>query len=359
MSAAATGRTLLVMAGGTGGHIMPALAVAEEMRRRSWRVVWLGSRQGMEAGLVPRHGHPIEFIRFGGLRGKGLARALMLPVNLLVALVQCAGVILRVRPDVVLGMGGYISFPGGVMAALLRRPLVLHEQNAIAGLANRVLARLARRRMTGFPDALSRATWCGNPVRATIVAVPGPEARFPGREGPLRLLVMGGSLGAQALNEVVPKALALLPQEFRPRVRHQAGERHLEVLRRNYAEAGVDAECVAFVEDVAAALGEADCVVCRAGALTVAELAAAGVAAVLVPFPHAVDDHQSANARFLSDAGAALLVQQRDLTAQGLAAILGGFTRDTLFAMARKARALARPDAARQVADACAEVVGA
>ena len=359
MSAAATGRTLLVMAGGTGGHIMPALAVADEMRRRSWRVVWLGSRQGMEAGLVPRHGHPIEFIRFGGLRGKGLARALMLPVNLLVALAQCAGVILRVRPDVVLGMGGYISFPGGVMAALLRRPLVLHEQNAIAGLANRVLARLARRRMTGFPDALPHATWCGNPVRAAIVAVPGPEVRFPGRSGPLRLLVMGGSLGAQALNEVVPKALALLPAEDRPQVRHQAGERHLDVLRRNYAEAGVAAECVAFVEDVAAALGEADCVVCRAGALTVAELAAAGVAAVLVPFPHAVDDHQSANARFLSDAGAALLVQQRDLTPQGLATILGGFTRDTLLAMARRARALARPDAARQVADACVEAAGA
>lgn len=352
-------RTLLVMAGGTGGHIMPALAVAAVLRGRGWRVVWLGGRQGMEAGLVPRHGYPMEFVRFAGLRGKGWLRRLRLPLDLLLACAQCVGVLLRVRPDVVLGMGGYISFPGGLVAALLRRPLVLHEQNAIAGLANRVLARLARRRMTGFPGALPGSDWCGNPVRAEIAALTAPEARLAGRSGPLRLLVVGGSLGASALNETVPPALALLPAEARPRVLHQSGARHLEDLRARYAAAGVAADCAEFIDDMAAALAEADCVVCRAGALTVAELAAAGVAAVLVPFPHAVDDHQSANARFLADAGAALLLPQRELTPARLAETLSRFTRDRLLDMARRARELARPGAAAAVADACAEAAGA
>lgn len=349
-------RTLLVMAGGTGGHIMPALAVADELRGRGWKVVWLGSRAGMEAGLVPARGYPLEFIRFAGLRGKGPVRMALLPVNLLVAFWQCARVIFRVRPDVVLGMGGYISFPGGMMAALFGRPLVLHEQNAIAGLANKVLAQVADRRMTGFPDVLARGEWCGNPVRAEIVALPDPEARYSGRTGPLCVLVVGGSLGAQALNETVPAALALLDRAMRPRVRHQAGQRHIDALRANYEKAGVDAECVAFVDDMARALGEADLVICRAGALTVAELAAAGVAAVLVPFPHAVDDHQTANARFLSGAGAAWLIPQPDLTPPRLAEVLSEVTRDTLMAMARKARSLARPGAARRVADVCAEL---
>ena len=352
-------QTLLVMAGGTGGHIMPALAVAGEMRARGWSIVWLGSRQGMESDLVPRHGYPMEFIRFAGLRGKGLVRAALLPLNLLIAFWQCARVIFRVRPDAVLGMGGYISFPGGMMAAFLGRPLVLHEQNAIAGLANRVLAHVADRRMSGFPGTLHKSEWCGNPVRAEIVGLPSPEQRFEGRTGPLRLLVVGGSLGAQALNDTVPKALALIPAGERPRVRHQAGARHLEALKANYAAAGVEGECLSFVDDMAAALGDADCVICRAGALTIAELAAAGVAALLVPFPHAVDDHQTANARFLAEAGAALLVQQRDLTPQRLSSIVAGFTRGTLLDMARKARALARPDAARRVADVCVEAAAA
>lgn len=352
-------RTMLVMAGGTGGHIMPALAVADVLRERGWRIVWLGSRQGMEADLVPKRGYPVEYIRFAGLRGKGLVRKALLPLNLLIAFWQCARVIFRVRPDVVLGLGGYISFPGGMMAALLGRPLVLHEQNAIAGLANKVLAQVADRRLVGFPKVLAKAAWVGNPVRSAIVALPSPDARFAGRAGRLRLLVVGGSLGAQALNEVVPAALAILAPDARPVVRHQAGTRHIEELRTNYARAGVDGECVAFIDDMAAALGEADCVICRAGALTVAEVAAAGAAAIFVPFPFAVDDHQSANARFLSDQGAALLVPQKELTPQRLAETVAGFTREKLLEMARRARALAKPDAAVAVADVCAELAGA
>ncbi|MFO1318544.1 MAG: undecaprenyldiphospho-muramoylpentapeptide beta-N-acetylglucosaminyltransferase [Burkholderiales bacterium] len=351
-------RTLLVMAGGTGGHIMPALAVADHLRDRGWRIVWLGSRNGMESDLVPKRGYPIEYIRFAGLRGKGWLRAALLPLNLLVAFWQCARVIFRLRPDVVLGMGGYISFPGGMMAAFLGRPLVLHEQNAIAGLANRVLAHVADRRMVGFPDALGKSDWVGNPVRADIVALPAPEARFAHRSGRLRLLVLGGSLGAQGLNDVVPKALAALDPERRPAVKHQSGARHLATLQSNYANAGVEGECVAFIDDMSAALGNADLVICRAGALTVAELAAAGVASILVPFPHAVDDHQTANARFLAEAGAAVIVQQRELTPVRLAELIAGLTREKLLDMARRARALARPDAAAHVARACAVLAG-
>jgi UDP-N-acetylglucosamine--N-acetylmuramyl-(pentapeptide) pyrophosphoryl-undecaprenol N-acetylglucosamine transferase len=349
-------RSILVMAGGTGGHVFPALAVADHLCALGWRVTWLGSRQGMEADLVPRRGYPVEFIRFAGLRGKGLLRAVLLPVNLLIAFWQCARVILRLRPDVVLGMGGYISFPGGMMAALLGRPLVLHEQNAIAGLANRVLAHVADRIMVGFPEALPKATWSGNPVRADIAAIPRPEARFEARAGRLRMLVFGGSLGAMVLNEVVPKALALIAPDARPAVRHQAGAKHLAALRENYARAGVEAECLAFVDDMAGALAEADFVVCRAGALTVAELAAAGVAAVLVPFPHAVDDHQTANARFLSDAGAAVLVPQPEFTPERLADMIRAFSRERLLEMAQRARALAKPDATRIVAACCMEL---
>ncbi|MFN8835143.1 MAG: undecaprenyldiphospho-muramoylpentapeptide beta-N-acetylglucosaminyltransferase [Betaproteobacteria bacterium] len=354
----AAARTLLVMAGGTGGHVMPALAVADWLRARGWRVVWLGSQAGMEADLVPARGYPIRFIRFAGLRGKGLLRALLLPFNLLVALLQCARVIRAERPDVVLGMGGYISFPGGLTAALAGLPLVLHEQNAIAGMANRVLARWARRNLSGFPGVLPGGQWTGNPVRESIAALPDPSLRYSAREGRLRLLVVGGSLGAQPLNEAVPAALALLPETLRPLTLHQSGTRHIEALRAAYAHAGVQGECVAFIEDMAAALTEADVVLCRAGALTVAEIAAAGVAAVLVPLPHAVDDHQSANARFLSDAGAAVLLPQPELTPQRLAQLLHGFTRAALDAMARKARALARPEATRLVAEQCVAVAG-
>jgi len=348
--------TLVIMAGGTGGHVMPGLAVAQAMRARRWNVVWLGNPDGMEAGLVPRHGIPMRPVRFGGLRGKGLAAKLRLPFTLARALAQSLAALRAERPAVVLGMGGYIAFPGGLGAALLRIPLVVHEQNSIAGLTNKVLARLAARVLVAFPDALPGARWCGNPVREAIAAVPVPAARFAGRAGPLRVLVVGGSLGAQALNDVVPQALALIPPSERPRVTHQSGRAQLERLRENYARAGVDADVVDFIDDMARAYGDADLVVCRAGAMTVAELAAVGAAAVLVPFPFAVDDHQTTNARFLSERGAAVLMPQPELTPQRLAQWIGQADRARLLEMAECARAAARPDAADRVADACEEV---
>ncbi len=344
------------MAGGTGGHVFPALAVADEMRRRGWGVVWLGAEGGMETTLVPKHNFALETIRFRGVRGKGVLRWALLPLALLIAFWQSAKVIFRVRPDVVLGMGGFAAFPGGMMASLFNRPLAIHEQNAIPGLANKVLARLADRVYSAFPDALSKSIWSGNPVRAEIAAVSEPGERFAGRSGPLRLLVVGGSLGAQALNEVVPKALALLPEGDRPRVIHQAGQKHIETLKQHYAQAGVSGELVPFVEDMAARYAVADLVICRAGATTLAELACAGVASVLVPFPFATDDHQTANARFLSERGAALLLPQSELTPQRLASLLGGLDRGQLLDLATNARQLAKPSAAQVVANGCVEL---
>ena len=346
----------MIMAGGTGGHVFPALAVADCLRADGWRVVWLGARTGMEATLVPQRGHAMAWIRFSGLRGKGLLAKLALPLNLLVAFWQSLRAIRAHRPDVVLGMGGYIAFPGGMMAALLGRPLVIHEQNSIAGLANRVLAGVADRILVAFPGALPRSRLVGNPVRDAIASVPAPAARFAGRSGPLRVLVVGGSLGAAALNEIVPKALALLPPDARPRVTHQSGARHLDALRANYAAAGVEGNIVAFIDEMDQAYADADVVLCRAGATTVAELAVAGVAAILVPFPFAVDDHQTTNARHLADPGAAILIQQRELTPEKLAEVLRGLSRRELLAMAEKARGLGRPDAARAVAEACIEL---
>lgn len=346
-------RTILIMAGGTGGHIFPALAVAEVLKANGWRVVWLGSRAGMEAQIIPRHGYEIEWIRFAGLRGKGMLRVALLPLSLLIAFWQSARIIFRRRPHVILGMGGYVTFPGAMMAALFLRPLVVHEQNAIAGLANRVLAQVADKVLVAFPGALGKSTWTGNPVRSAIAAIAEPEQRFAGRLGPLRLLVIGGSLGAKALNETVPLALALMPADSRPRVVHQSGRQHLDALQRNYSDARIEARVEAFIEDMAGAYAEADVVICRAGATTVAELAAAGVAAVLIPFPHAVDDHQTANARFLADAGAGVLLPQSELAPRRLADLLLGFTRERLLSMAARARALGRPDAARAVAQVC------
>jgi len=351
-------RSILIMAGGTGGHVFPALTVAQRMRQAGWKVVWLGSRAGMEATLVPQQGFETRWIRFSGLRGKGLLRAALLPLNLLIAFWQSARIIFAVRPDVVLGMGGYVSFPGGMMASLLNRPLVVHEQNSIAGLANRVLASVADHILSGFPDVLKKAQWVGNPVRVAIAQLPAPAERFAGRSGPLQLLVLGGSLGAQALNELIPQAIALIPEPMRPRITHQSGAKHLETLLRNYREAGVQAEAVGFIDDVAARYGAADVVICRAGALTVSELAAAGVASVLVPFPFAVDDHQTHNAAFLADAGAAVVIQQRALSARGLADLLIGFTRDKLLEMAERARSLAKPGATDTVANVCAAAAG-
>jgi UDP-N-acetylglucosamine--N-acetylmuramyl-(pentapeptide) pyrophosphoryl-undecaprenol N-acetylglucosamine transferase len=346
-------RTILIMAGGTGGHIMPGLAVADEMRAAGWDVVWLGAKGGMEERLVPPRGYRTAWIRARALRGKGLLAQLLLPLNLLYAFWQSARALFRERPDVVLGMGGYVAFPGGMMASLFVRPLALHEQNAIAGLANRVLARLADKVMAAFPDALRGAEWTGNPVRAEIAAIAEPQARYAARSGPLNLLVIGGSLGAKALNEAVPVALAAMPEAQRPRVVHQTGAQHLDAVRAGYAEQGVAGEVIAFIDDMAARYAQADVVVCRAGAMTVAELAAAGVPGILVPFPHAVDDHQSANARFLVAQGAALLLPQSELTPQRLAQLLAGLDRPRLLDMARKARALGKPDAARVVAQRC------
>ena len=341
------------MAGGTGGHIFPGLAVAHEMRAAGWEVVWMGARGGMEERLVPPRGYRTAWIRAKAARGKGLVQKLLLPANLLFSFWESARLIRRLKPDVVLGLGGYVAFPGGMMASLLNRPLALHEQNAVAGLANRVLSGVSDKVMVAFPGAL-KGEWTGNPVRSEIAALPSPENRFQGRTGPMRILVVGGSLGAQALNEAVPKALALL--STRCSVVHQAGEKHLETLRNNYREAGVEGELVAFIDDMARRYAEADLVICRAGAVTIAELSAGGVASILVPFPHAVDDHQTANARFLADKGAAILVPQSETSAPRLAELIGSLDRPKLLEMASKARALGKPDAARVVAQRCMEL---
>ena len=349
-------RSILIMAGGTGGHIFPALAVADALRALDWQVTWLGAPGSMEAELVPKHGYEMAQVRFSGLRGKGLLRKLLLPLNLLVAMWQSAVVMLRHRPDVVLGMGGYITFPGGIMAALLRRPLVIHEQNSVAGLSNKVLAHFAKRVLSGFPKVLPGAEWCGNPVRDSIVALPEPQQRYAARNGTLNVLVVGGSLGAKAINECMPHALALLPQAARPNVTHQTGKQHLEAVQTAYQQAGVPAGIKPFLEDMAHYYAWADVVICRAGALTIAELAAAGVASILVPFPFAVDDHQTGNAHFLSERGAAILLPQGELTPQRLADLLQAMTRANTLAMAQAARAAAQPAAAQCVAQACAEL---
>jgi len=355
-------RTLMVMAGGTGGHVFPGLAVAHLMQAWGWKVVWLGNPAGMEATLVPKHGIPMEYVRFGGLRGKGLKTKLMLPLNLLRACTQSLSVLRRVKPDVVLGMGGYITFPAGLMTALSGRPLVLHEQNSIAGLANKVLAKLAKRVLVAFPNALPHGEWTGNPIRAELARAIAPKARYAERNGPLNVLVVGGSLGAAALNEVVPRAVALLGANERPRIVHQAGAKHIDALRENYAAAGLQAgagvQLVPFIDDMTSAYAKADLVICRSGAMTVSEISAVGVAALFVPFPYAVDDHQTTNAAFLADNGAALVVQQRDLSAEKLADWLRSQTRESLAEMAERSRSLAKPDATEQVAKICATVAG-
>jgi UDP-N-acetylglucosamine--N-acetylmuramyl-(pentapeptide) pyrophosphoryl-undecaprenol N-acetylglucosamine transferase len=349
------------MAGGTGGHVFPALAVAEVLRGRGADVFWIGTRAGMEARLVPQHGFPMEWIRIEGVRGKGLGQLISAPAKLLSAVREASAILRRRDPDVVVGMGGFVSGPGGLAAFLQRRPLVIQEQNSVPGMTNKWLARVAECVFQAFPEtfpAARDARTSGNPVRAGIIALPAPAKRLATRAGKARLLVIGGSLGAKALNEIVPRALALLPVSERPLVRHQAGERTLAVAEKGYAEAGVEAEIVPFIADMAAAYGWADLVVCRAGALTVSEIAAAGLPAVFVPFPFAVDDHQVGNARYLSNAGAARLVLQRDLTPARLADELSALLSDPArrLAMADAGRAKARIDAAERIADACLEL---
>ncbi len=354
---------ILIMAGGTGGHVFPALAVAEELRSAGHPVVWLGTQAGLEARVVPAAGLPMAWVRVRGLRGKGLLRVLTAPFMLAGALLQAGSVLHRLRPRAVLGMGGFVTGPGGFMAWLLRRPLLIHEQNSVAGLTNRLLAPLATRVMEAFPGSLAvrlQPLHTGNPVRGAITRVAPPAERFAGREGPMRLLVLGGSLGAQALNDSLPQALARIDTARRPRVRHQTGTRNLDAAREAYARAGVEAEIVPFIEDMAEAYAWADLVVCRAGALTIAELTAVGVAAILVPYPHAVDDHQTGNARYLVEAGAALLIPQPELEAAALAEVIEDFARDPerRLRMAAAARDLARPEAARVVAQECLRLAG-
>ena len=352
-----TRKTALVMAGGTGGHIFPGLAVAEALREAGWRVHWLGAPDSMESQLVPPRGFAFEPVAFGGVRGKGIQNLALLPLRLLRAFWQSLQVVRRVQPDVVLGLGGYISFPGGMMASLWSKPLVLHEQNSVAGLANKVLAQLADRVFTAFPGVFKTGQWVGNPLRRAFTEQATPAERFAGRSGPLRVLVVGGSLGAKALNDIVPQALALMPEASRPQVIHQSGAKQIEALRANYAAAGVQAELTPFIDDTASAFAQADLVICRAGASTVTELAAVGAAALFVPFPFAVDDHQTTNAQFLVAHGGGWLVPQAELTAQNLAERLTALSRDTLQDVAQKAHAQKKTNATREVVMACEELV--
>ena len=351
----------MILAGGTGGHVFPGLAVAHYLRDRGWEAVWLGTRHGMEARLVPQHGIPFDGIRFASVRGKGVLRLLLGPITIGWAFLQSIALMFRRRPDVVLGMGGYVSLPSGLAAAFLHRPLAIHDSNAVAGLANRALARFAARICAGFPEAFGarfgkKVVLTGNPLRSDIVAVTPPAERFAGRTGPLRLLVVGGSLGAQALNAVVPQGLALLDGEERPRVTHQAGAQHIDALLAAYREAGVEAECIAFIDDMARRYAECDLIICRSGALTVSELAAAGVASILVPFPGAIADEQTANARHLAERGAALLEPQSGLSAERLALLLRSLDRSRLLAMAQAAYASGQRDATQRVAQVCEEL---
>ncbi len=352
---------VLIMAGGTGGHIFPGLAVADALRARGVPVAWLGAEHGLEARLVSAHDIPLHLVRVGGVRGKGWGTRLRAPVMLARAVLQALGVLRRVRPRSVLSMGGYVAGPGGLAAWLARVPLLVHEQNRVPGVTNRVLARLARRVLCGFGDAFPpsmQAEWVGNPVRSAIAALPAPDRRMAGRTGAPHLLVLGGSQGARALNRLLPVALARVPEACRPQVLHQTGQREVQATREAYLDAGVDARVEAFIDDMAAAYAWADLAVCRAGALTLAELAAAGLGALLVPYPHAVDDHQTRNAQALCEAGAARILQEHALDEDALAQPLGELlsNRGALLAMAVHARSLARVDAAERIASHCLEV---
>lgn len=372
MSAAA--RTILIMAAGTGGHVFPGLAIAKELASRGWKIAWLGTRNGMEGKLVAKAGYAMQTVRITGVRGKGALAWLTLPARLLVAFWQASVILLRVRPDVVLSLGGYVAFPGGLMAVLWGKPLVVHEPGATAGLANRALALLADRVVAGMEGSFEartghpvgdriprprRVEWLGTPVRDEIARVPAPGERYAGRSGPLRLLVVGGSLGAQTLNDLVVAALAAMPAGERPEIFHQAGERNLAALERRYREAGVTAEVVAFIDDMAARYAWCDVMIGRSGAVTVAEIGVAGVAAILFPLPWFVAHEQDGNARFLESRGAALRLAQLETTPEGLAEVLAGLTRARLLALAGAARTLGRPEATRRCADLCEGLAGA
>jgi UDP-N-acetylglucosamine--N-acetylmuramyl-(pentapeptide) pyrophosphoryl-undecaprenol N-acetylglucosamine transferase len=367
-------RTILIMAAGTGGHIFPGLAIAGELAARGWNIHWMGTPAGMENKLVARAGYPIVTVNMAGVRGKGVAAWLTLPLRLLLAFWQASAAIFRIRPDVVLSMGGYIAFPGGMMAVLWGKPLVIHEPGAVAGLANRALALVADRVIVGIEGAFDRKVqgnaashlpkprrteWLGTPVRSDIAAIEDPAARYAARSGRLRLLVVGGSLGAQTLNDLVVAALASMAHDERPEVVHQSGEKHYDGLRDAYARAGVAADVIAFVDDMAARYRWCDVLVCRSGAITVAEISAAGIAAVLFPLPWFVADEQAANARFLSDRDAGITLQQLETPPPKLAEVLRALTRERLARLAQNARRLGKPDAAARCADLCEEVARA
>jgi UDP-N-acetylglucosamine--N-acetylmuramyl-(pentapeptide) pyrophosphoryl-undecaprenol N-acetylglucosamine transferase len=354
-------KPVLIMAGGTGGHVFPALAVADELRSRGVPIVWLGTRNGIEARVVRQAGYQIEWLSITGLRGKNAATLLLAPFRLVMACAQAFRVLSQRKPGAVLGMGGFTAGPGGLMAWMMRRPLLIHEQNAIAGLTNRILARLADEVLEAFPQTFNKkAVTVGNPVRKQIQLLSDPQMRIGSHRGALRVLVIGGSLGAVRLNEIVPEAVSRIAAEARPEILHQTGRANLEMTREFYQRHGVDARIEAFIDDMAEAYGWADLVICRAGAMTVFELAAAGVGSILVPYPHAVDDHQSANAQYLAEAGAAIVRQQRDLSSEWLSDTIKQMTRqrDTLIKMAVAARGMAKPDAAKEVADRCMQTGG-
>lgn len=346
-------RSILIMAGGTGGHIMPGLAVAHYLRAQGWRVHWLGNPERMEGQLVTEHGFNLLPLRFSGVRGKGIGALLKLPFNLLQACLEARKALKQAQPDIVLGMGGYVAFPGGLMAKLSSIPVVIHEQNAIGGTANRYLAKIAKQTLVGFPGALPGAVMVGNPVRAAFTTKQSPKQRYAQRTGPLRLLVIGGSLGAGPLNELIPYAISHLAPEKRPVITHQTGAKQLQQVRERYQEVAVEAQAVSFIDDVAEAMAQADVIVCRAGAMTVAEVAAVGVAALFIPLPHAIDDHQTANARYLSDCDAAWLKPQKELSTQWLADWLMQLDRTQLQQMAMHAQEHAQIDATEKIANAC------
>jgi UDP-N-acetylglucosamine--N-acetylmuramyl-(pentapeptide) pyrophosphoryl-undecaprenol N-acetylglucosamine transferase len=367
-------RTILIMAAGTGGHIFPGIAIAKELAARGWKVHWMGTRTGMENKLVKEAGYPMVQVNMSGVRGKGVLAWLVLPLKILVAFWQSSAAIFRIRPDVVLSMGGYVAFPGGMMAALWNRPLVVHEPGAVAGLTNRVLAPVADRVVVGMEGAFerkvaqqwanhlpkpARVEWIGTPVRESIAAISPPEARYAGRTGPLRLLVVGGSLGAQTMNDLVLAALASLQPEERPQVVHQAGEKLFDGLRAGYEKAGVTAQILPFIDDMDARYAWCDVLVCRSGAITVAEITAAGIASILFPLPWFVADEQAANARFLADRDAGIAMKQLETKPEDLAQMLRGLDRDRLTQLARNARALGKPDATKRCADLCMELAHA
>ena len=354
-------RCALVMAGGTGGHIFPGLAVAEALRDKGWRVHWLGgkgslSNPSMESQLVPPRGFAFETIDFSGVRGKGVVTLAFLPLRLLKAFWQSIQVLRRVKPQVVIGLGGYIAFPAGMMAVLLGKPLLLHEQNSVAGMVNKILAQVADKVFTAFPNVLKNAEWVGNPLRAAFTQQALPDARFAGRSGPLRLLVVGGSLGAKALNSIVPQALALIPPDKRPVITHQSGKKQIDELRANYSAAGVEATLTPFIDDAATAFADADLIICRAGASTVTEIAAVGAAALFVPFPSAVDDHQTSNAQFLVAQGAAWQMAQSELTPQKLANLLQKTERIALLNIGLQAKKMQKLEATMCIVAACEEL---